>query len=133
MKLTKTSIMPNCQVPNSFFGIIYRFATHHTALRKKTLLLYLSAWDRSRDSTAKRNLSKDMQRTLDISGTSPDPYKIKSCYKYAEVLIQVIYFCLAEKKMYNKRKFLVCFDVEKKSLMILEIFKVQVPIWQCLT
>ena len=48
---------------------------------------------------------------LDISGTSPNPYKIKSCYKYAEVLIQVIYFCLA-KKEYNVLKFLVCFDAD---------------------
>jgi hypothetical protein len=32
-------------------------ATHHSDLGKKT---FLSAWDRSHDSTAKRNLSKDM-------------------------------------------------------------------------
>ena len=32
--------------------------------KEDTLLILLSAWDRSRDSTAKRNLSKDMSRTL---------------------------------------------------------------------
>ena len=41
IKLTKISILPNCQVPNSFFGIIYSSATHHTALRKQTPLYYL--------------------------------------------------------------------------------------------
>ena len=37
-------------------------AYHHSILGKKKFvyILLLSAWDRSRDSTAKRNLSKDM-------------------------------------------------------------------------
>ena len=61
IKLTKTSILPNCKVPN-FFWYTYHSATHHSALGKKTLL---SAWDRSRDSTAKRDLSKDMYRTIE--------------------------------------------------------------------
>ena len=53
---------PNCQVLNSFFGIMYSSATYHTALGKKTLLYYFFQLriDRSRNSTAKRNLSKDM-------------------------------------------------------------------------
>ena len=49
IKLSKTSILPNCQVPNSFI-----------IQKQDTLIILLTAWDRSRDSTAKRNLSKDM-------------------------------------------------------------------------
>ena len=30
-KLTKSLILPDCQVPNSFFCILYSSATHHTA------------------------------------------------------------------------------------------------------
>ena len=35
-------------------------ATPHYFGKEYTLIILLSAWDRSRDSTAKRNLSKDM-------------------------------------------------------------------------
>ena len=35
-------------------------ATHHSFGKEDTLIILLSAWDRSRDSTAKRNLSKGM-------------------------------------------------------------------------
>ena len=58
IKLTKTSILPNFQVPNSFFG--GKFYHSKIALGKEdTLIILLSAWDRSHDSTAKRNLSND--------------------------------------------------------------------------
>ena len=60
-KLTKTSILPNSQVPNSFFWYNLQFCyPSHSFGKEDTLILLLSAWDRSRDSTAKRNLSKDM-------------------------------------------------------------------------
>ena len=38
MKLTKTSILPNCQLPNSFFWYTCKFCHSKTALGKKTLL-----------------------------------------------------------------------------------------------
>ena len=38
IKLTKTSILPNCQVPNSFFWYNCKFYHSKTALGKKTLL-----------------------------------------------------------------------------------------------
>ena len=74
------------------------------------------------------NLSLDKPtklKYLDISGTNPNPHKIKSCNKYAEVLIQVIYFCLAEKKCTtNKNSWCVLMLMEKKSLNLLEFFRV---------
>ena len=61
-KIDKTSILPNFQVPNEgFFGIIVKkFRLIYSFEKEDTLVLLLSAWDRSRDPTAKRNLSKDM-------------------------------------------------------------------------
>ena len=60
IKLTKTSILPNFQVPNNWFLYNCKFYHSKTASGKEdTLIILLSAWDRSRDSTAKRNLSKD--------------------------------------------------------------------------
>ena len=44
-----------------------RSAIPHSAFGKEyTIIMLLSALDRSRDSTAKRNLSKDMQRTQGV-------------------------------------------------------------------
>ena len=57
IKLTKTSMLPNCQVPNSF---LYNCKFYDSFGKEDTLIILLSAWDRSRDSRAKRNLSKDM-------------------------------------------------------------------------
>ena len=65
IKFTKTSILPNCKVPNSFFWYNLQFCyPSHSFVKEDTLILLLSGWDRSRDSTANRNLSKDMYRTL---------------------------------------------------------------------
>ena len=58
IKLTKTSILPNCQVPNSFFWYNCKFKNSFG--KEGTLIILLSAWDRSRDPTAKRNLTNDM-------------------------------------------------------------------------
>ena len=41
--------------------------------KEDTLITLLSAWDRSRDSTAKRNLSKHMWRSLVFCHWYPDP------------------------------------------------------------
>ena len=61
MKLTKT---PNCQVPNSCFSITINFIVQKLKFckteKEDTLITLLSAWDRSRDSTAKISLSKHM-------------------------------------------------------------------------
>ena len=61
MKLTKT---PNCQVPNSCFSITINFIVQKLKFckteKEDTLITLLSAWDRSRDSTAKMSLSKHM-------------------------------------------------------------------------
>ena len=61
MKLTKT---PNCQVANSCFSTTINFIVQKLKFckteKEDTLITLLSAWDRSRDSTAKRNLTKDM-------------------------------------------------------------------------
>ena len=57
IKLTKTTILPNCQVPNSFFCYYCKF--YHSIRqfwKRRHSKILLSAWDRSRDSTAKRNL-----------------------------------------------------------------------------
>ena len=64
IKLTKTSILPNYQVPNSFFDKTVNFIIRKLKFckieKEVTLIILLSAWHRSRDSTAKRNLSKDI-------------------------------------------------------------------------
>ena len=73
------------------------------------------------------NLSLDKPtklKYLDISGTNPNPHKIKSCNKYAEVLIQVIYFCLAEKKCTTKKNsWCVLMLMEKKITKPIGIFQ----------
>ena len=62
LKLTKTSILPNCQVPNSFFGITVNFIIQKLMFckieKESTLIKLLSAWDRSRDSTAKKTCQR---------------------------------------------------------------------------
>ena len=40
IKFTKTSILPNCQVPNSFFGKTVNFIIQKQLWEKKTLLYY---------------------------------------------------------------------------------------------
>ena len=57
LKLTKTSILPNCQVQNILYDLQFCYLSHGFG-RDNTLLLLLSAWDRSRDSTTKKKLVK---------------------------------------------------------------------------
>jgi hypothetical protein len=40
-KIAKTSILPNCQVPNSFFGITVNFIIQKQLWEKKTLFITL--------------------------------------------------------------------------------------------
>ena len=51
-----------CQVPNTSFWYKHIFYDSKIVKFKKrdSLIILLSAWDRSHDSTAKKNLSKDM-------------------------------------------------------------------------
>ena len=52
------------KLSDGFFVIIVYFIIQKLKFckieKEDTLIILLSAWDRSRDSTAKRNLSKDM-------------------------------------------------------------------------
>ena len=60
-KIEQNNHSPNCQVPNILFWYNCKFHYSKTALGKEnTPIILLSAWDRSRDSTAKKKLSKDM-------------------------------------------------------------------------
>ena len=48
--------------------------------KEETLIILLSAWDRSRDSTQKRNLSKHMWRTQKVWASVAGRQKKKFCY-----------------------------------------------------
>ena len=60
--MIKTSTLPNRKVSKVFFFWYNCKFYHlfHSFGKGDTLIILLSAWDRSRDSTANRNLSKDM-------------------------------------------------------------------------
>ena len=64
IKLKKTSLSPNCQLPNIFgiIYIIYSSTTYHTALGKKTLfgiLLPKLFWP-----TVRKKISSDREKLL---------------------------------------------------------------------
>ena len=127
IKLTKTSILPNCQVPNSFFGIIYSSATHHTTLGKKTLLYYscqLEIDHLTQQPTAKRNLSKDLSTLMTLF--------LHRC-KIARFYISFIFYIIASyysisKALYKCLKSMYIFQVVFTNPFGFFIYCINLPI-----